>query len=128
MQLKVFDRKQNPLSFMDSVDGDTIKSTFMEYKRSGDYTIIVGDEEGIALYISIDRGLYTLFIQLGEDEFYDYVSTTENLGQVEFIQGGQLVTIDQKYLVNEDIVLSTIDKFMHNPLVIRKDTHWQQQV
>jgi len=127
LYLEIVDRNQNILFSATEVKIEQAVQLFQKYAIQEDCTFLLKYNNDQILYISIDKNFYPLLLQLSEDEFYDYISTLQDLGQTEFIQGGQLVSIDKKFLANKDVAKQSIKRFAQKPESFREDRYWQLQ-
>ena len=128
MNVELLDCHQKQVATKQAIDADAVKHMLNNVSPQSDYTFVVEHENGALMYIAIDRSVQTLLFQLGEDEFYDYISSPEGQGDIEFIQGGQRVTLDKKYFAPPSATMDAIDSFAYNPGFARNNIHWQLQV
>ena len=126
--MELLDHKQKQLGFWETVDNKFVERILSQLSSKEDFSIIIEHEEkSSVMCIAFDRGLYTLFVQLGDDEFYDYVSHHTTQDNIEFIECGQNVTLDKRHLVPYSAISGAIQKFADDPNWVRTDPNWNRQ-
>jgi hypothetical protein len=128
MKMELLDQKQRQIGIWESVDSEFIERILSELSPKENFTLVIEHGVSSLMYIAFDRGLYTLLVQLGDDEFYDYISSVSEQGDIEFIEGGQKVVLDKQRLASYSAVREAIENFASNPDWVRTDSNWQQQV
>ena len=129
MNIELLDRHQRQILAKEVVSFNAIEYVFSELISSEkDYTLFIKHETGELMYIAVDRDMETLFVQLREDEFYDYVSSTNLQGEIKFIQGGQEIKLDTRYIAHRDSTMKAIKNFLRNPGLVRTSTEWELQI
>jgi len=118
MKAELLDRRQTQVGSWDSVDSKDIAGILSQLSPEEDFTLVI-QNGSYSLAIAIDHGLYTMMIQLGDDEFYDYFSTFTKADQVEFIEGGQNVYVDKQFLASASTVKDEIKTFGQDPTLVR---------
>ncbi len=127
MKAELLNHNQQVVGSWEAADTEQVRLVLSQLPAEEDSTLTVEQADSV-LAIAIDRGRYTLFVQLGDDEFYDFVSATSANGDVEFVEGGQRVFIDRQQLAPLTAVMDAVRDFADSPAWVRDAENWRRQV
>lgn len=127
MKVKLIDYKQEQLDFNETTNSEYVERILDKLPSKGPFTVTLEHDNTSLMCISIDQGLFTLFVQLGDDEFYNYISSIGTQGDIEFVEGGQKVKFDRWYLASRSAVSEAVKNFALNPNWARADSNWRRQ-